>query len=176
MTEQSAAAPEERVRRRHKPREPVKVVPADLNARLENWGRWARTTFRKQHCASIEWKFSIPKFRAMDAQLNGLRNAELEAILRKPETEPVDEPDAWVIEQAVTSARIGYKDMGVLKARYVLLSFPRDTCHALSIRLGQYDRKLYEAALRVEEVAKIIARMGESPFAKAMRHLNGKEA
>ena len=135
------------------------MVDPALEERLRNWGRWARVRIRREHCASIEWKFSIPKFRALDAMENGTRPFDLVEILRKPETEPVDEGEAWRTEIAVVSARLNDKDRAVLKAHYVLLAFPRDTCRALHIRLVEYDRRLAEAAQRAHNVMKIMEAM-----------------
>jgi len=153
----------ERIRNLHKRRnKKVQVhqkhpIDAAAHATMVNWARWAREPMWKpQHCRSIEWKFSIPKFRAMDAEMNGWRSAELEEMLRKPDGTPVDEAKAFQVELAVCAPGFDEADRALLKGHYVLRADRRRLSHMLSLRFGEYDFRLHQAVERAMQGVRVL--------------------
>lgn len=142
-------------RRRERPQRAA-INPA-VEARLWNWGRAVRDPGpRRQHCASVEWKFSLPRFRAMDLEAAGVRASEIAEILGRDPQEPIDYPDAWRVELAVTGFQMPAPVLALLRAYYVYCAMPNATARVLKFPPTRFNERLAEAVRMAETAIRIV--------------------
>lgn len=108
----------------------------ELDDRLRNWARWARTSRRLETCGSAEKAYRAP-------WRQWLKLAEIE------HTSPIDVLDAESIEAAWVL--IDYKARMLLKYHYVRRMPIMYLCQRLRIKPYQFDARLSRARYLLRE-------------------------
>jgi len=112
---------------------PSYTVEAEVQAALDNWGRWSAPRFGYRGATS-------PMFRLFKAKQRGDDAAPVAIAV------PVDPDAAWKAEKVICNPGFLPRARHLLTAHYVFEADMRSTCRALGLARREYDMELWSSS------------------------------
>lgn len=110
------------------------ALPAEVDALLHNWGRWAAVREgRVQRRASGQWSRALRGGHPDGVQAGGPGTVDVDA--------------AWRVERAICGQAFSPRLRTLLVEHYAHQRDQRDTCRDLGIYWAWYEIELYKAAM-----------------------------